>query len=110
MSTNFRLEFIEPSGRERYFYLWTPVEREERGASEERSEHGSNLARLETASELKKPLTFILHANKPIDRLADGYEVSCGSDSSNNPEYLLGGRKTLRSLKKFSDNRNLLAW
>ena len=43
MSTNFRLEFIEPSASG--IYIWTLVEREERGVSEERiREHGLNLA------------------------------------------------------------------
>ena len=46
VSNNFRLKLIEPSARE-VFIFWTLVEREERGASEERrGEHGSNLARL----------------------------------------------------------------
>ena len=54
MSTNFRLKLIEPSARE-VFIFWTLVEREERGVSEERRrDHVSNLARLETASKLKK--------------------------------------------------------
>ena len=61
MSTHFRLELIEPSARE-VFIFWILVEREERGGVElgRIREHGSNLARLETASELKKKLmTFI---------------------------------------------------
>ena len=54
MSTNFRHELLVPSARE-VFTFRTLVEREERGASEERKrEHGSILARLETASELQK--------------------------------------------------------
>ena len=54
MSNNFRLEHIEQSARE-VFIFWTLVEREERETSEEsRREHGSNKAKLETASELKK--------------------------------------------------------
>ena len=40
VSTNFCLVLIEPSVRE--VFLWTFVEREERGASEERSEHEKN--------------------------------------------------------------------
>ena len=54
MSTNFCLKLIKPSDRE-VFIFGTVVEREERTKSEERrKEHGSNLARLETAPELKK--------------------------------------------------------
>ena len=55
MSINFRLELIEPSAREVFNFL-TLVEREERGGASEdmRREHGSNLAGLKIASELKK--------------------------------------------------------
>ena len=55
MSTNFRLELIEPAARWIYFL---DSSREGRtGASEERTrEHGSNLVRVETASEMKKKL------------------------------------------------------
>ena len=61
MSTNFRLELIEPPAKE-VFIFWTVVEREELGASEEmRGEHGSNLARLEKASE--NGAAFRLHAD-----------------------------------------------
>ena len=49
VSTNFCLKLIKPSDRE-VFIFGTLVEREERTKSEERrKEHGSNLARLETA-------------------------------------------------------------
>ena len=48
------MSFIEPSARV-VFIFWTLVEREWWAASEKRRrEYGSNLARLETASELKK--------------------------------------------------------
>ena len=50
VSTNFRLEFIEPPASE-VLIFWTLIEKEERGESEERRrEHGSNLASLETAA------------------------------------------------------------
>ena len=49
MSNHFRLELIESS------IFWTLVEKEERVTRDEmRREHGSNLTRLETVSELKK--------------------------------------------------------
>ena len=50
-STNFRLELIEPSALDVSFELWS--REKSRWVSEERREHGSKLARLETASELK---------------------------------------------------------
>ena len=46
-------ELIEPSARV-VFIFWTLVEREERGTSEERGKHGSNLARLKTAASEQK--------------------------------------------------------
>ena len=56
VSINFRLELlIETSARE-VFIFWTLVEREELLGGEwgrRREHHGSNLARLETASELQ---------------------------------------------------------
>ena len=64
MSINFRLELIEPSARE-VFIFWTLVKREEQGMSEERKrEQGSNLARLETALELKKMLPLNLFSRR----------------------------------------------
>ena len=54
VSTNFRLKLVEPSAREVFIFLGILVEREERGGRVRRGEHDSNLARLETASELKK--------------------------------------------------------
>ena len=56
MSTYIRLELIEPSARE-VFTVWTLVERAVGISEERRREHGSNLSRLETASELKKQMT-----------------------------------------------------
>ena len=54
VATNFCLELIEPSAR-KVFIFWTLVEREGEGVSEgRRREHGSNLARIKTASELQK--------------------------------------------------------
>ena len=41
VSSNFCLELIEPSVRE--VFLWACVEREERGASEERSKHENRI-------------------------------------------------------------------
>ena len=41
VSTNFCPELIEPPVRE--VFLWTLVEREERGASEERSKHENRI-------------------------------------------------------------------
>ena len=52
VSTNFRRELIAPSAREVIIFLL--VSREKGGGRMWRGEHGSNLARLETASELKK--------------------------------------------------------
>ena len=52
-STSFRLEHIGPSARHVFIY-WTLVESEDR-----RKKHGSNLARLETSSELKKTFDSI---------------------------------------------------
>ena len=51
VSTNLRLELIERSARE-VFLFWNLVERENRGGR--RREHGSNLVRIVTGSELKK--------------------------------------------------------
>ena len=49
VSTNFRLELMEPSARELFI-----LPEEMGGANgEERREHGSSLAKLETASEPK---------------------------------------------------------
>ena len=54
MATNFRLELIELSVREVFMYFFNSGPERRAGASEEkRKEHGSNLARPETASELK---------------------------------------------------------
>ena len=66
MSTNFRLELIKPFDAREELIFWIPVEREEwGGASEERRrEYGSNLARLKTASELKKLLTLNLSSRR----------------------------------------------
>ena len=55
------LDLIEQSRLLEVLIFWTQVEREGRGEGEERKrEHGLNLARLETASELKKLLTLNL--------------------------------------------------
>ena len=60
VSTNFRLRLkLELSARD-VFISWTSVEREERGGRVRRKEKMPNLAKLETASELKKLLTINL--------------------------------------------------
>ena len=54
MSTNFRLELIEPSAKE-VFIFWTREQGGGRASEKERMrEHDSNLARLEAMSELNK--------------------------------------------------------
>ena len=63
MYTNFRLELTQPADKGIYFSVSGRSRRA--GASEgRRREHGSNLAILKTASELKKMLTLNLSCRR----------------------------------------------
>ena len=61
--TNFRLELIEPSARE-VFNFWASRERRAGGEGGRKREYCSNLARLQSASKLKKLLIVNLSSRR----------------------------------------------